>query len=346
LKLCSICRSSLEVLVITSKIKLPIESHILCADVTSLYPSIPIEFGLKAVKYMLHCYNMPEIDFHMSLLNWVLTNNYFTYNNEYYHQIYGTAMGTPVAVEYANTVMFYIEHTLIDKYKPILYLRYIDDIFAILPTIEICKKFIIEFNNQCSNIQLESVTIAKSGIFLDLDLEINCDNIISKVYQKPSNKYLYLPPTTNHQSSVMLNVIKQELRRYCLYTSKRSDELVIKEKFYERLCLRGHLKTYLDPLFQPTLERDVLLMELQNSVIGKKGLYKQSMRLYIIVLLPKLDQPLSLRDFFRLPPEVTSHPYFIKVYGELPLVIGRQTFKNIGRLLTFKPIKPSKPTNP
>jgi hypothetical protein len=49
LKLCSICRSSLEVLVITSKIKLPIESHILCADVTSLYPSIPIEFGLKAV---------------------------------------------------------------------------------------------------------------------------------------------------------------------------------------------------------------------------------------------------------------------------------------------------------
>jgi hypothetical protein len=149
---------------------------------------------------------------------------------------------------------------------------------------------------------------------LDLDLEINCDNIISKVYQKPSNKYLYLPPTTNHQSSVMLNVIKQELRRYCLYTSKRSDELVIKEKFYERLCLRGHLKTYLDPLFQPTLERDLLLMELQNSVIGKKGLYKHSMRLYIIVLLPKLENPLSLRDFFRLPPEVTSHPYFIQVW--------------------------------
>ena len=167
IKLCSICRSSLEVLSITSKLKLPIDSYILCADVTSLYPSIPIDFGINAVKYMLHCYNMPEIDFHSSLLNWVLTNNYFTYNDEYYHQIYGTAMGTPVAVEYANTVMFYIEHTIIDKYKPTLYLRYIDDIFAILPTIDICKKFIGEINNQCSNIQLDSVTIGKTGIFLD-----------------------------------------------------------------------------------------------------------------------------------------------------------------------------------
>jgi len=172
IKLCSICRSSLEVLSITSKLKLPIDSYILCADVTSLYPSIPIDFGINSVKYMLRCYNMPEIDFHLSLLNWVLTNNYFTFNDEYYHQIYGTAMGTPVAVEYANTVMFYIEHTIIDKHKPTLYLRYIDDIFAILPTIDICKKVIGELNNQCSNIQLDSVTIGKSGIFLDLEFNI------------------------------------------------------------------------------------------------------------------------------------------------------------------------------
>jgi len=269
MKLCSICRSSLEVLAITSKLKLPFESYILCADVTSLYPSIPIDFGLKAVKYVLHCYNMPEIEFHLELLNWVLTNNYFTFNDEYFHQIYGTAMGTPVAVEYANTVMFYIEHTIIDKYEPILYLRYIDDIFAILPTVDICKKFIGEINNQCSNIQLESVTIGKTGIFLDLNLEIKNENIISKVYQKPSNKYLYLPPTTNHPSSVMLNVIKQELRRYCLYTTNQSDEFGIKKDFYERLRLRGHMKTYLDPLFQPTLERNSLLIELQRSVKGK-----------------------------------------------------------------------------
>ena len=141
-----------------------------------------------------------------------------------------------------------------------------------------------------------------------LELKISNENLISKVYQKPSKKYLYLPPT------IMINVMKQELRRYCLYCTNQSDELEIKIKFYDRLRLRGHQKTNLDPLFEPTLERNLLLMELQNSVIGKKGLYKHSMRLYIIVSLPKLDKPLSLRDFFRLPHEVTSHPYFIQVW--------------------------------
>jgi len=142
---------------------------------------------------------------------------------------------------------------------------------------------------------------------LYLELKISNENLISKVYQKPSKKYLYLPPT------IMINVMKQELRRYCLYCTNQSDELEIKIKFYDRLRLWGHQKTNLDPLFESTLERNLLVIELQNSVIGKKG-YINIQYLYIIVLLPKLDQPLSLRDFFRLPHEVTSHPYFIQVW--------------------------------
>jgi hypothetical protein len=345
LKLCTICRSSLEVLVITHKQKLPLDSFILCADVRSLYPSIPIQFGMQAVEYLLHCYNMPEIQFHLALLYWVLTNNFFSYDSNYYVQIYGTAMGTPVAVGYANIVMFYIEHKIIDQYKPILYLRYIDDIFAVLPTKEICEKVITSLNNQCCNIQLESVTIGKSGIFLDLYIEIINDTLISKVYQKPSNKYLYLPPTTNHQPNIMINVIKQELKRYCLYCSYPAAELSIKMQFYNRLYMRGYSKTYLDPLFQQTLDRESIVNQLLNSVQGKRGLYIHNTRLYIIVLLPKLDTPLSLRDFFRLPPEVTSNPDFIKVYGDKPLLVGRQTFKNIGRLLAYKPINTSNSTD-
>ena len=115
----------------------------------------------------------------------------------------------------------------------------------------------------------------------------------------------------------MINVImKQELRKYCFYCTNQSDELEIKIKikFYDRLRLRGHQKTNLDPLFEPTLERNLLKMELQNSVIGKKGLYKYSMRLYIIVSLPKLDKPLSLRDFFRLPHEVTNKVPILILY--------------------------------
>jgi hypothetical protein len=340
----TIVRSSLEVLFVTSKLDLPKDSVILCADVRSLYPSIPIEFGIKAVKYLLTSYNMPDIEFHIALLTWVLTNNYFSFDNEYYVQIEGTAMGTPVAVEYANTVMYYIEHTIIDQYKPTLYMRFIDDIYAILPNENICKELITSTNNKCVKIQLESVTIGKSGIFLDLAFEIVDDNLISKVYQKPSNKYLYLPPTTNHQSNIMVNVIKHELKRYCLYCTRAEDELAVKIKFYNRLKQRGYSKTYLDPLFLPTIDRNSLLDKIQNSVKGKKGkLYDK--KLYVVVLLPKLDKPLNLRDFLSLPIEVTTNDDFKEVYGDTSIVVGRRTFKNIGRQLAYRPIDTSKSTD-
>ena len=88
---------------------------------------------------MLENFNFPDISFHIELLSWVLNNNYFSFNNDIYLQIYGTAMGTPVAVEYANIVMYSIEYSLVDKYNPTLYLRYIDDLFVILPTNIICE---------------------------------------------------------------------------------------------------------------------------------------------------------------------------------------------------------------
>jgi hypothetical protein len=287
---------------------------------------------------------MPDIEFHVALLTWVLTNNYFSFDNQYYIQIEGTAMGTPVAVEYANTVMYYIEHTIIDQYNPTLYMRFIDDIYAILPNENISKELITSINNKCVNIQLESVTTGKSGIFLDLAFEIVDDILISKVYQKPSNKYLYLPPTSNHQSNIMVNVIKQELKRYCLYCTRAVDELSVKMKFYDRLLIRGYSKTYLDPLFSPTLDRNSLMNQMQNSVTGKKGkLYNK--KLYIVVLLPKLDKPLNLRDFLSLPTGVKTNDDFKEVYGDTPIVVGRRTFKNIGRLLAYRPIDTSTSTD-
>ena len=123
------------------------------------------------------------------------------------------------------------------------------------------KNFIREFNNQCCNIQLESVTIGKTGIFLDLTLEIRNENLISKVYQKPSNKYLYLPPTTNHSKSVMINVIKQELRRYCLYTSNPSDELVIKKNLRKIMLKRTH-----ENLPRPTISTYFRTQSASNGV--------------------------------------------------------------------------------
>jgi len=78
---------------------------------------------------------------------------------------------------------------------------------------------------------------------------------MSNIYQKPFNKYLYLPPTSQHQSHVLMNVIRSELDRYRLYCVREVDFYIVRTKFKERLRLRGYSNSYLDQIFQPTLDR-------------------------------------------------------------------------------------------
>jgi hypothetical protein len=52
-KLSTICLSAREIIKDSINLKLPVNSLIVCADVKSLYPSIPIQFGIKAIKEML-----------------------------------------------------------------------------------------------------------------------------------------------------------------------------------------------------------------------------------------------------------------------------------------------------
>ena len=70
-----------------------------------------------------------------TLLYNTLTQNVFTFNNNYYQQIKGTAMGTIMAPTYANCYLKHKEELWLTQ-EPllkniILIKRYIDDIFII-----------------------------------------------------------------------------------------------------------------------------------------------------------------------------------------------------------------------
>ena len=69
----------------------------------------------------------------LELLREVLHKNNFEFNGKHYLQVGGTAMGTRLAPSYANIFMGDLEERLLDKYEktPYLWVRFIDDIFAI-----------------------------------------------------------------------------------------------------------------------------------------------------------------------------------------------------------------------
>ena len=104
-------------------------------DVSSLYTNIPQEQGTEIVCKAydsFHNYNPPiPTSFLREMLGLILNENSFQFNGENYLQTHGTAMGTKMAVSFANIFMAKIETTLIQqsKTKPKEWRRYIDDIF-------------------------------------------------------------------------------------------------------------------------------------------------------------------------------------------------------------------------
>ena len=67
------------------------------------------------------------------MLNLILKENSFEFNGKHYLQTHGTAMGTRVAVAFANIFMSVIETEIIfhSSNKPLVWKRYIDDIFSL-----------------------------------------------------------------------------------------------------------------------------------------------------------------------------------------------------------------------
>ena len=84
--------------------KLPVECYLVTLDVSSLYTNIDIDEGLTVVQEEVIKTNRvkPSPQTLTCLLEKVLRLNNFTFNNEHFIQIRGTAMGTRAAPNFAN----------------------------------------------------------------------------------------------------------------------------------------------------------------------------------------------------------------------------------------------------
>ena len=87
------------------------------------------------MKDFLTKHNAPQEELVLveTLLEHILKKNYFEFNNEYYLQISGTAMGTRCAPNYAIIFMAELEEQFLSTVtlKPRIWKRFIDDIFII-----------------------------------------------------------------------------------------------------------------------------------------------------------------------------------------------------------------------
>lgn len=178
--------------------KIP-ENHILVSfDVVSLYTNIPIELAIKSIKEKWNLIKnftaIPEKEF-IEATKLCLNSTFFQFNNQFFSQIYGVAMGSPISATIANLVMEYVEVNVIKTldYKPYLFKRFVDDCILCIPHNKL-QYTLDKFNAFHEKLKFTyEIEKNKSINFLDINISYNNNgNIKTNWYTKPvwSGRYL------------------------------------------------------------------------------------------------------------------------------------------------------------
>ena len=125
-----------------------------------------------------------------NLLNLATSNSYFMFNNKYYYQNEGLAMGQPLSAPLANIFLCLKEKQWLEdcpnEFKPAMYKRYVDDTFVIFRKQDHVDKFFEYINKQHQNIKFTKESEENKKLpFLDILLEHNDNgNIKTSIYRK------------------------------------------------------------------------------------------------------------------------------------------------------------------
>ena len=217
-------------------------------DITSLYTNIPHEYGIEAISYWIDTYpdtinsRFPK-EFIIEGLLFVLENNIFHFNDEYFQQLKGTAMGTDVAPTYSTLTVGYSEVNLynlceqrwgleIRNYVYENWSRFLDDCEILLDKQKINpEEFQVILNSINSNIQY-TMDHSKAEIpFLDILMKKDKTGIWMDLYHKPTDTRRYVPFSSNHPNHCKRNLPFTLARRICVIVENNS----IRQKHLEEL---------------------------------------------------------------------------------------------------------------
>jgi hypothetical protein len=338
----TVCTSSRTLMSQLHNFTVPTNSVFLCADITALYPNIPIDIGISTVKEVLTDLNFftpTKLNFLMKLLEWVLRNNYCTFDNTTYLQLKGTAMGTPVAVTYSNIFLYGLEKRILPTIPHRFFTRYIDDVFAIFPDSETAHLYVTKFNSLVPSIKFEAITVSDSGIMLDLEFKFiphptlhDTLKIKHKIYQKPINIYQYIPTISRHNPSIFHNFVLQELKRYRLACTDDLDYTNIATDFRIRLCSRGYPTEIFEKAFPLVPPRHTLLAPLLPNFKSLIPIHKPKRPLITLCIQP-LDPPVKWSHLLALPLTLTDSIHYQNAYQSPQLLVGTKNPPSIGSYL-------------
>ena len=214
-------------------------------DVKSLFTRVPVDEALGVILTELNedddledrtMLTPTEV---VRLVEICLRSTSFQYNNIYYEQIEGTAMGSPLSPVIANLYMDFFEKLAIDTtpLKPKMWKRYVDNTFVVWEhgLESELTSFLEHLNSLRRSIQF-TCEVEEGGKlpFLDVRLVRNGSSLETSVYRKKTHTDRYLHYNSHHHPRVKVGrvkTLKDRASRICQSSKLRGEISRLQEVF-------------------------------------------------------------------------------------------------------------------
>ena len=199
-------------------------------DIEALYSNIPHKLGLEAIKYWIEKYpntlnSRFSKEFILDGIKFILENNIFCFNDTFYRQEKGTAMGTKFAPVYATLTIGYLEEKLyaiietkydteFQRYLKKYWKRFLDDCFVPwTKSEEDLIKFHSVLNNLHNDIRFTLEYDQNEQPFLDVMVRNKGGKIETDIFYKETDSKQYLLFSSCHPRHTKINIPYNLARR-------------------------------------------------------------------------------------------------------------------------------------
>ena len=169
-------------------------------DVDSLFTNVPLDETIKICidelfksEMTVSGLNKKEM---FEMLSLTLKESIILFDNKYYSQIDGVAMGSPLGPTLANIFLCYHESNWLKDcpkdFKPVYYKRYVDDIFVLFNKPEHAQFFLEYMNKKHKNMKFSIETEINGSLsFLDVKIFRENDKFVTSVFRKETFSGVY-----------------------------------------------------------------------------------------------------------------------------------------------------------
>ena len=307
--------------------RVPRNAFLVSMDVTSLYTNIPHEEGITLVCETyeeFHDANPPIATRHLKeMLSLILKENSFKFNGKDYLQIHGTAMGTKMAVAFANIFMAKTETILRQSTKkPLVWKRFIDDIFCLWDTNKEDIDQFIEHANSCHpTIKFTAEVSQTETTFLDTTVykeeRFKNERILDvRTHFKPTETFQYTHFKSCHPTGVAKGFVRGEALRLLKTNSSKNKFEENIQNFKTRLISRDYPEKMVGKILS-----EVEYKYRKTALEQKKRTHKKLLP-FVTQFQPSLPNLKNiLMDKWHL---IQNQPKLREIFKEPPLISYRK----------------------